>query len=898
MVDSSSPTAFPSLSALRSAHSALLQAHREQGDSEAFFAAAEAFLRQGRATGALLDNEAERWTAQSLLDYWMATLLSNASERPAPADTILADFDPALAPELPDELCPYVGLDAFREPQSGIFFGRQRLAELLIDKLKAARLLAVVGPSGSGKSSLVLAGLVPALKQGAIPAADGNVGSEQWRYAPRMVPGSDPLANLARVLQSAGNQPTADQDASTWLANQVARLKADPHFLTTVVNETGDTPAVLVIDQFEELFTLCTDEEARQAFAANLLHLSQAADYRHTVILTMRTDFESFIMRLADFQPFFEQALVRVTPLNAAELREAIEKPAAAIGLKFEAGIVDALLQDILGEPAALPLLQFTLLKLWEARERNRITWAAYRRLGGGRLALARSADELYESLIPEEQVTTRRILLRLVRPSEGLEVTSNRVRIASLYQMGEAHDRVDRVLQRWIDARLLRLSEGDTSADRQVEVAHEALVRNWPRLVDWLDEERDRLRQRLRLTEAAEQWEKVERDPGALLRGALLDEALRYEDLNELEATFVEASQAAHVAAQQAEEEIRQRELQQAQAIAEEQRQRAETERNWAAYQSQIAAGLRSRAIQLSVISVMAVLLAIIAVISSWLARQNSIAAEVQRAVAQTANAHEINARQTIIAERDQGLNAQATLAANLEDLLNAQNDAQTMLDALLSATPLLPPPTPSVDVSGDEPAASTPTPILSEPVLAAVVAAGLINAYDAARATAAVSIDNVRAAQATATAAHPPTIAMVQTDAGSTATTLAQTLVFQVTAHDPAVGEQDGAGVEIVELQILNNADALLYARSDRTAPYCVFDDDGTRCLAWNFAEQDQRWPNGQPIRGGPHRLRAIAYGVNGQRATAEWTVTLQPAAAATDDDDDDGYDDDDDE
>ncbi len=896
MTDSNLPKRFPSLSALRSAHTALLQLHREQGESEAVLVAVEDFLRQGQATGAVLDNEAERWTAQSLLDYWTATLLSSTGEPPALPDAMLADFDPQLAPELPDELCPYVGLDAFHEAESDVFFGRQRLSELLIDKLKSARLLAVVGPSGSGKSSLVLAGLLPTLKRGAIPATADSVGSEQWRYAPRMVPGSDPLANLARVLQSAGNEPAAGQDSATWLAAQVARLKADPHFLTTIVDATGDTPAVLVIDQFEELFTLCTDEEARQAFAANLLQLSQAPTHRHTVILTMRTDFESFIMRLADFQPFFEQALVRVTPLNAAELREAIEKPAAAIGLKFEAGIVDALLQDILGEPAALPLLQFTLLKLWEARERNRITWEAYRHLGGGRLALARSADELYESLIPEDQVTTRRILLRLVRPGEGLEVTSNRVRIESLYQTGEARDRIDRVLQRWIDARLLRLSEGDTSADRQVEVAHEALVRNWPRLVDWLDEERERLRQRLRLTEAAEQWEKVGRDPGALLRGALLEEALRYEDLSELEATFVRASQAAYLAEQQAAEEMRQRELEQAQAIAEEQRQRAEAERRWADYQSQVAAGLRARAIQLSIISVIAVLLAIVAVISSWMARQNSIAAEVQRAVAQTANAHEINARQTIIAERNQGLDAQATLAANLEDLLNAQVDAETMLNALLSATPLQPQPTPTVSSSGEEPSEGTPTPGLSEPVIAAVVAAGLINAYDAARETAASNIDHVRAAQATATAAHPPTVNLAQTSANSTATTLTQNLVFQIVAYDPAIGEQDGAGVQIVELQILDNTDALIYARSDRTAPYCAFEDDGERCVAWNFADQDQRWPNGQAIRSGQHRLRAIVYGANGQRAIEEWEVTLQPATAEpvdTDDDDDD-YDD----
>ena len=403
----------------------------------------------------------------------------------------------------------------------------------------------------------------------------------------------------AGILQMAGVRTNAEGEPATHqsLRVQVAALKSDHEQLTTVVNATGHAPTVLVVDQFEELFTLCTDEATRQAFANNLLRLTQASGPRHTVILTMRTDFESFVMRLPGFQPFFEKALVRVTPLNAAELRDAIEKPAEAVGLKFEEGIVEALLHDILGEPAALPLLQFTLYKLWQHRDRNRITWEAYRRLGGGRLALARSADELYDSLIPEEQVTARRILLRLVRPGEGLEVTSNRIRRDALYQTGEARDRVNRVLQRLLDAQLLRVTEGDTSADVQVEVAHEALVRNWPRLVEWLDEERERLRERLRLTEAAEQWEQVGRDSGALLRGALLESVRRYTDLNDLESEFVRASQLAKLEAQRAEEAARQREIEQARRLAEEQRQRADTEAQWATYQARIAARLRRRA-------------------------------------------------------------------------------------------------------------------------------------------------------------------------------------------------------------------------------------------------------------------------------------------------------------
>ena len=584
---------YLSLASLRAAHSTLLKRHREAGDTPELMAEAETFIRRGRATGAWLDVEDERWAGQGLLDYWSTLTYRAGHESP---DATLAEFDPLGAPEV--DVCPYLGLDAFREAHHDVFFGRQRLIGDMVRQLQTKRLLSVIGPSGSGKSSLVLAGLLPALKRGALP------GSRDWRYTEPMVPGSNPLANLIRVLRP----PNANAD--DWDQVQSKWFQKSPKCLSQVIDKLyRGAPTVLVVDQFEELFTLCLDDDVRRAFIDNLMGLIQAPDNepavspverpavspveRHTVIITMRVDFEPYVARLPDFQPLFESAQVRVTPLSAGELREAIEQPAELVGLKFEEGVVDALLQDILGEPAALPLLQFTLFKLWEKRERNRVTWDAYRRLGGGRQALASSADEFYEGLIPEEQVTARRMLLRMVRPGEGLEVTSNRVRRETLYQAGEARDRVERVLDRLIRARLVRLTEGDTPADAQVEVAHEALVRNWPRLVGWLEDERDAMRQRLRLTAAAEQWGGLGRDPEALLRGALLSEALRYQDLNELETEFVQASQQAAQEAEREKEAVRQRELEQARALAKEQQLRAEE-------QARAARRLRQRAIVL----------------------------------------------------------------------------------------------------------------------------------------------------------------------------------------------------------------------------------------------------------------------------------------------------------
>lgn len=563
-----------SLATLQTIHKELLQAHRRDGDTDAILSRAEALIGRGQLLGALLDSEDDRDRAQATLDYWSAILFR--AGRTAP-DATLDDFDPILAPELPEELCPYVGLDPFREAQRDIFFGRERMITTLLERLKDDRLLVVVGPSGAGKSSLALAGLLPALKLGALPD------SQNWRYAPRMVPGSNPLANLARAILAM--QPEEIGDPAAWAREHEALLRQDPQHLAELANSLSALSVVVVVDQFEEVFTLCNDDRMRRAFLDNLSSLVRAPGTVHRVILTMRADFEPFVMRYPEFEALFEPAIVRITPLAAAELRDAIEKPAQRIGLKFEAGLVDQLLYDILGEPAALPLLQFTLLKLWDHRERNRVIWQAYNRLGGGRLALARSADEFFDRLIPEDQTTAKRVFMQLVRPGEGLEITSNRVRLRALYQTGEARDRVERVIDKLIAARLVRVTEGDIAADAQIEVAHEALVRNWPRLVGWLEDERLTLRQRQTLADAAERWNASGRDPGALYTTeTLLAEAQRVVErsgipLSEQETDFMQTSEDVQKEARQMEDKARQHELEQAKKLAEAEKQRADAQ-------------------------------------------------------------------------------------------------------------------------------------------------------------------------------------------------------------------------------------------------------------------------------------------------------------------------------
>jgi hypothetical protein len=566
---------FPSLADIQANHDMLLDRREALGDEGAaaasFWGAVGDFAPHRQATGALLDASRDRRAAQSILDYW-ANALYRAGQPPPEAR--LADFDPSLAPELPDEPCPYRGLAAFGEADRDFFFGRERLLNDMVERLRDGdRLLAIVGSSGSGKSSVVLAGLLPRLKAGALP------GSEGWRYA-TIVPGSQPLVSLARAPQSvAPATPELDLAQAARLLFAADGFRRDPNYLAATLDETAAAPLVLVVDQFEELFTLCTDADARAAFVGQLLGLTNDAGHPHRVILTMRADFVDNVAKLPDLFPLFRDGRVDVEALDINELRAAIEGPAARVGLKFEEGIVDDLISTILGERAGLPLLQFTLLRLWEKRQRNRVTREVYREVGNPREALERAAEDFWRKLIPEEQETAKRILLRMARPGEGREVTSNRIRRDEVFRAGEARDRVIHVLDRLIhEARLVKLTEGETAADAQIEVAHEALVRNWPRLVGWLDEEREALRRRLRLTAAAEQWERLGKNPDALLRGALLEEAQRqrYRDLNELEMDFVAASQSELEAAEREREAARQRELAQARTFAEKQAQLA----------------------------------------------------------------------------------------------------------------------------------------------------------------------------------------------------------------------------------------------------------------------------------------------------------------------------------
>lgn len=533
----SPPTLFKSLSALRAAHTRLLREYEkhdepeiDNGDKlpEDFIATVEAFLQNASNSGALMDVEEDRADAQALLNYW-TTVLYSFGKTPKPIT--LAKFEEAIAAKQIGERCPYRGLKAFTREDRVVFYGRRELVREMTNWLTKENFVAVVGLSGSGKSSVVRAGLLSELQEGAVP------GSEQWTYYEPIFPGPQPLRSLSEL--------TCPPDAAigAWHEQNGKKFLAQTDHLLQLLSQNNQT-AVVVIDQFEELFTLSKDEPARQAFISNLVLLASDRNKRHIVIVTMRSEFDSYVARHPELYELFERSQVRVPPLSPVALRKAIEKPAERAGLTFEPGLVEDLVQQVLGEPAGLPLLQFTLYKLWEKRSGKTITWAGYRELGGSpRDVLAKVADEIYESFkLLEDRNLTREIMLTIVRPGAGLDITSNRVSSEELYNIGP-RDNVDRVLKKWVDAGLLRVTATSEQKNFHIEVTHEALIRNWPRLVAWVEEKREAERRRLRLKAAAQQWLDHDRDPGGLLGGTLLAEALAYSDLDKDESEFVLAS-------------------------------------------------------------------------------------------------------------------------------------------------------------------------------------------------------------------------------------------------------------------------------------------------------------------------------------------------------------------
>ncbi|HEX7312125.1 MAG TPA: protein kinase [Gaiellaceae bacterium] len=370
--------------------------------------------------------------------------------------------------------CPYRGLIAFGSEDDDLFFGREEVVASILDQLLDGGFMAVVGASGSGKSSLVRAGLVPAYRR----ARGGRV-----------------------VVVTPGS--------GTW------------------PRDVGSGPDLLIVDQFEEVFTLWSDESLRTAFLDDLM------DSPAAVVIALRADFYG---RCAE-HPRLAAAVAEhqhlLGPMHSDELRRAIEGPARSGGLRFEAGLVDAMLADVEGEPGALPLLSHALYESWIRRDGRVLTTAGYRAAGGVRGAIAQSAEAVFLACSPDEQALMRRMFLRLTELGEATEDTRRRVPLSDLVP--------GMLLEQLTAARLLVVS------DDSAEIAHEALIREWPRLRGWLAEDREALRTLRQLTMAARSWNETGRNDTDLYRGPRLAAALELPgDLSRAEREFLDASHSA----------------------------------------------------------------------------------------------------------------------------------------------------------------------------------------------------------------------------------------------------------------------------------------------------------------------------------------------------------------
>jgi WD40 repeat protein len=411
-------------------------------------------------------------------------------------------------------ICPFKGLASFEPVDADYFFGRERLVAELVARLVGAGFLSIVGPSGSGKSSVLRAGLLPAFAAGVLPGSGG------WRRL-LMRPGERPLDELRRVLVSGAKDP---------LAEALDALPPGGRLL-------------LAVDQLEELFTACRSETERAAFARALSRAASDPEGRAVVVAALRADFYGRFAAYPELAELLGANQVLVGPMHASELRRAVELPAGRVGLRVEPELVDALVDDVEGEPGALPLLSTALLELWQKRDRDALTLAAYRESGGVHGAVARLAESTYAHVPEGRKGLVRALMLRLVGEGEGDVPVRRRAPLAEL-DLERNHDMAD-VLATLADSRLVTVGEGS------VEVAHEALLREWPRLREWIEEDAEGRRLRRHITRAANEWDAAGRDRGELYRGARLAAALDWTadhalDLNEVELEFVAESREA----------------------------------------------------------------------------------------------------------------------------------------------------------------------------------------------------------------------------------------------------------------------------------------------------------------------------------------------------------------
>ena len=457
-------------------------------------------------------------------------------------------------------ICPYMGLQAFNEENAEYFYGRDNLIPRLLNQIAHNSTMAVVGASGSGKSSVVQAGLMAQLRQGKhLPQSD-----RWWLGCFR--PGNNPIRALAKLL--------ADGESKKIKAEQQLQIEGllyqGVEGFVQCLRTRPEPMILLAIDQFEELFTLTPTVE-RQKFIELILGGVRHAGDRFKLVLTIRADFVAACLEVSELAKILQHGSILVPPyLTEEDYRHAIVKPAEQVGLKVESGLVALLLQDLERSAGDLPLLQFVLQQLWERRQQGKLTLDAYEQLGGIKGALERQAQSVYNGLDHQAQECARWIFLNLTQLGEGTEDTRRRITKSDLIVAKYPTNLVERTLQTLTDAKLLVVNldrginvgqsrSGETppeddelfleamQQEATVEVVHEILIRHWSTLRWWLEENRSRLRAQRQIEQAALLWQQKNKQPDFLLRGVRLAEAeeiyIKYTDeLTNLAKTFIAA--------------------------------------------------------------------------------------------------------------------------------------------------------------------------------------------------------------------------------------------------------------------------------------------------------------------------------------------------------------------
>ncbi|WP_406510768.1 AAA family ATPase [Streptomyces sp. NBC_00212] len=461
---------------------------------------------------------------------WERAVADPIGDRPAPSAEE-KEQPPAEAPAVPGGVCPYRGLASYRQQDARWFFGRERSTDALVAQLRAVEktggLVMLVGASGAGKSSLLNAGLVPTLQDGTLSGENG-----QAREVLQLVPGADPVGELAHRIPELAAVVSAVKEP----VDEAPSTPQFGHAVRQAVSAWGQrqaspaAPPVIIVDQFEEAFTLCSDEANKRQFI-QLLHAActpadSVSPAPVLVVLGIRADFYEQCLAYPELADALQHRHMVLGPLTTTELREAVIGPAKAVGMELEPGLTELIVREVSTDgprgaqnAGALPLLSHALLATWQRRKGGKLTLAGYRAAGGIQGAVAATAERAWSDLDPAARTAARLLLLRLVRLGEDTQATRRRGTRRQLAEESTDSNKTEESLEALVRARLVTL-DAET-----VEITHEALLHAWPRLRDWIDEDRAGNLLRQRLEEDGRAWEESNRDTSLLYRGSRLEQ-------------------------------------------------------------------------------------------------------------------------------------------------------------------------------------------------------------------------------------------------------------------------------------------------------------------------------------------------------------------------------------